>query len=50
MSKIKCSKCGEENDEGNNYCINCGNKFDKGLFSKIKRFFVPDNLLLFKNY
>lgn len=51
MSKIKCRKCGFENDEDNNYCIECGNSLNKGFFSKIKNLFSSKNdKVIFKDY
>lgn len=49
-SNMKCKKCGYENDQGVDYCANCGNKFEKEnnnakkkkKIGKRKRlFFVP---------
>lgn len=50
MSTIKCSNCGFENDVENNYCVECGNRLNNGLLSRMKKFFSSNKQEAYDEY
>lgn len=46
MAEIKCKKCGNEVEEGMEYCLKCDNKKKNNIF-KSKKFWIVAGVILF---